>query len=648
MPSFAPFDLEDHLRTLGVDGATLGQTAGTREAGRDTPPAERTLTPRPSQEPAVVSPLPRLSVGDEAPGVDPASASESLHDLQIIGLLGEGGMGRVDLARQRSLDREVAIKSLKTGEMEPRQARRLLEEATTLGRLEHPNIVPVHAVGIDGQGRLRLVMKRIDGVSWRDLLHDPSHPRWDALVPAGTEPGDAGRLDAHLEVMLELCRALHFAHGRGVVHRDVKPENVLIGAHGEVYLADFGVALRIGRGPASELVGTPAYMAPEMVAGATAAIDARTDVFLLGATLHEVLTGAPPYRGETVMEVLLAAHEGLTAEYGEEVPAEVAALARRAMAHRPEDRFPSALAFRDALLGLRQHRGSIALTHSARALLDGLRAGDTEGFEQRLTECRFAFVQALREWPDNLDARAGLDACLHLAAGREVRRGQPGAARALLTEASTPNPEVEQALAALSAQLEAERVETERLRSKEAEGDLRVGFAARFGTYSPLLVLTVAGSLYLQLGAGADAQADAARDAVVHAGLLAAGMVGALVLFRRPLLANAAGRRVTLFTCILAGGFFMHRAVAYRFGVPVEAMLPMDLVFLSGTVATSSLIAPRLGWAAVPGVLGVLASMAFPAHVRTLFAVADVTEVLALTGLWLLELRSQATPDRAP
>ena len=88
--------------------------------------------------------------------------------------------------------------------------------------------------------------------------------------------------------------------------------------------------------------------------------------------------------------------------------------------------------------------------------------------------------------------------------------------------------------------------------------------------------------------------------------------------------------------------------MAYRFGVPVQAMLPMDLVLLSGTVAAASLIAPRLGWAAVPGFLGVLCSMAFPAHVRTLFAVADVTEVVSLAGLWLLELRSQTPPGRAP
>jgi tRNA A-37 threonylcarbamoyl transferase component Bud32 len=449
-------EMEGQLRTLG-----LGETTRSAEIALDQTITPETFAARFDPHPPgdSVGPLPRISLS----GIGSASSSgtpiaprtdHTMADLEVLSVLGEGGMGRVHLARQRSLGREVAIKTLKTEVADARAVEMLRAEATTMGRLEHPNVVPVHAVGLDDHGRLLLVMKRIDGVAWHDLIHDPSHPRWQTLAPLVSQ-----RLDAHLDVLGQVANALHFAHGRGVVHRDVKPENVLLGEHGEVYLADWGVALRTTGERRSELVGTPLYMAPEMAMADTSKIDARTDVFLLGATLHEILTGAPPHHGRTLHEVLIAAFESKPPVYDESVPAELAGIAARAMAVDPADRFESALSFKHALDTLRRHRGSIALTRAARALLEELgadlaqAAGEKPDVDRKLTECRFAFVSALRDWPENADARAGLDACLVLAVRHELSRENADAARGLLRELSKIDDALADELAALDAMI---------------------------------------------------------------------------------------------------------------------------------------------------------------------------------------------------
>jgi len=205
-------------------------------------------------------------------------------------LLGAGGMGMVRAALQESLGREVAVKALRSEGATPHKMLRLLREAWVTGALEHPNIIPVHALHLDESGAPQVVLKKIEGRPWSDFLAEPE------LLP-----GDGDPLGWHLGVLRSVCNALAFAHSRGIVHRDVKPENVMVGAFGEVYLADWGIALafdesaspRVPRARENEmLAGTPCYMAPEMARGAPA--DPRTDVYLLGATLFEVLAGKRP------------------------------------------------------------------------------------------------------------------------------------------------------------------------------------------------------------------------------------------------------------------------------------------------------------------------------------------------------------------
>jgi serine/threonine-protein kinase len=219
---------------------------------------------------------------------------------EVVGTIGRGGMGTVYRARDRELDREVALKVMDGPDASGEAAARTLREARILARLEHPGIVPVHDVGTLPDGRVWYVMKQVRG------------ERLDRH--ARTAP-----LAERLRAFLRICEAVAFAHAHGVIHRDLKPENVMVGRFGEVLVLDWGVA-KVGEGEApGTVLGTPGYMAPEQERGEIERIDPRTDVWGLGAILGFLLTAG----GE------------------EEVPRPLAAVQQRALAPRPEDRYPS-------------------------------------------------------------------------------------------------------------------------------------------------------------------------------------------------------------------------------------------------------------------------------------------------------------------
>ncbi|RYD61465.1 MAG: serine/threonine protein kinase, partial [Verrucomicrobiaceae bacterium] len=188
--------------------------------------------------------------------------------------LGRGGMGVVYKARQKSLNRLVAIKILAPErERDARFAERFAKEAEMLAKLSHPHIVTIHDFGETG-GLYYLVMEFINGVNLRDLLRDGKMAPEQALA-----------------IVPPICEALQFAHDHGIVHRDIKPENILLDREGRVKIADFGIATIAG--DAAERAGTPDYMAPEQSGGAKA-IDHRADIYALGVVLYEMLTGERP------------------------------------------------------------------------------------------------------------------------------------------------------------------------------------------------------------------------------------------------------------------------------------------------------------------------------------------------------------------
>ncbi len=270
-------------------------------------------------------------------------------------VIGEGGVAVVLSARQLPLEREVALKCLR-GERAEAGAT-LVREARLAGALEHPNIVPVHALGEGPDGAPVLVMKRVEGAPWSALLADPGHPLWAAV--------GAATLAHHLSIFLHVCRAVHFAHDRGVVHLDLKPENVMVGAYGEVYVVDWGLARRLPPGVdgvehGGAPLGTPGYMAPEMPGGG-GRLGRSTDVYLLGAVLHRMLTGAPRHAGATLRARLESAHRSAPFTFPADVPAPLAALANAATAADPAARPPSVDALRRAVEDFLAHRTSMDL-----------------------------------------------------------------------------------------------------------------------------------------------------------------------------------------------------------------------------------------------------------------------------------------------
>jgi len=194
---------------------------------------------------------------------------------EITGVAGSGGMGTVYIARDHTLDREVAVKVLDVADRQGSRAARLQREAHILARLDHPAIVPIHDAGSLDDGRAFYVMKLVKGRRLDELIRDG--------VPS------ADRLNAFSRIL----DAVAFAHSHGVVHRDLKPENVMVGGFGEVYVMDWGVAQDNGADAEAVVVGTPGYMAPEQER-ASGAVDRRADVFALGAMLTQLIGDRAP------------------------------------------------------------------------------------------------------------------------------------------------------------------------------------------------------------------------------------------------------------------------------------------------------------------------------------------------------------------
>jgi tetratricopeptide (TPR) repeat protein len=273
----------------------------------------------------------------------------------------EGGLGRVYLARDEELGREVALKEIRPDKAAAADLRgRFVLEAEITGGLEHPGIVPVYSLGSYDDGRPFYAMRFVEGDSLKEAIeaYHKEHPRPDPNAVAFR------RL---LGRFVDVCEAIAFAHSKGVLHRDIKPGNVIVGRHGETLVVDWGLAKATGRaepgsgertlrpgsssGSAETLpgstLGTPAYMSPEQAEGDLEALGPRSDVYSLGATLYCLLTGRAPFEGEP-NEVLGAVRRGEFRPPRSIDPA-LEAICLKAMALRPEGRYGSCRALAEDL-----------------------------------------------------------------------------------------------------------------------------------------------------------------------------------------------------------------------------------------------------------------------------------------------------------
>ena len=308
------------------------------------------------------------NVSSRDKGTD-AGSGHADHKQRVLGdyiierELGRGGMGIVWLARQQSLSRRVALKVLPNFATLDRTAvMRFRREAEAMGRLTHPGIVPIHGSG-EVDGTWFFAMEFVDGPPLGSVVEKLSLRQVDKLrgsfieeaqlaeqYPALREPAATGAGNAYVRSCARLCanvaNALAAAHRQGVIHRDLKPNNILIHPAGRPVLVDFGLARdeqAIGMTRSGEQIGTPAYMAPEQARGHRD-IDARTDVYGLGAVLYELLALRPPFEGRTAAEI---AHRILTEEavsvrrLNPNVPVELAAIVHRCLAKAADDRYPA-------------------------------------------------------------------------------------------------------------------------------------------------------------------------------------------------------------------------------------------------------------------------------------------------------------------
>jgi eukaryotic-like serine/threonine-protein kinase len=250
---------------------------------------------------------------------------------EILGELGRGAMGVVYRARDPIIDRVVALKTINlalTGAALASFEARFFQEARSAGRLNHPNIVTIYDAG-KADGVAYIAMEFLEGTSLREILDE--HP-----------PLSVPRI---LETTAQVARGLAYAHENGVVHRDIKPANIIVLKNRRPKITDFGIA-RLGEadGVSSERAGSPKYMSPEQIRG-DVTLDGRSDVFSLGTVLYEMLTGRPPFAGETVTEIMQAVLEHtppVPSVVDAHVPPELDGVVMRMLAKRPDDRYPSA------------------------------------------------------------------------------------------------------------------------------------------------------------------------------------------------------------------------------------------------------------------------------------------------------------------
>lgn len=280
-------------------------------------------------------------------------------------VVGQGGMGEVTLAQDHDIDRRVAIKRLHPVQQGASSLLRFAQEVRTIGRLEHPNIVPVHDVGVDEEGQHYFVMKYVEGETLENIIEKlaAKDEAYERRFP----------YEVRAQVFLGILRAVQYAHARGIIHRDIKPANVMVGPFGEVMVMDWGIARPVrgaeaaaydgaagahGRSSSSSLetqdgsiMGTPHYMSPEQARGETDRINERSDVYSLGVLFHELMSLRHYLDGkQSVQEVLIS-----VASVGERNIVEWVALAvatgapmeylhfiRHAVAPKPEERFANA------------------------------------------------------------------------------------------------------------------------------------------------------------------------------------------------------------------------------------------------------------------------------------------------------------------
>lgn len=538
---------------------------------------------------------PGATMMPSGPSFAPKPSGEGLKLHEVIAT---GGMGEILAARQTRLQRTVAVKRARRDVRGAQEA--LHREALLTAALEHPNIVPVHTLedGEDDEDGPLMVMQHIEGSPWSELLADADMAR--AFLD-GRDP-----LTMHLDILIATCNAIQFAHSRGIVHRDLKPANVMIGPFGEVYVLDWGLSVSLWEEDAERFplardinqpAGTPSYMSPELARGDGSAIDERTDVYLLGAILHVILTGQTRHPAGTIREALEAALVSEPVNWPADVPKQLAQVVDRATRAAPEERYATVDAFRTELVQWLRNRASYQLTQVALkrlSVLEMMVQGHLAGLAQDAStlsfvavEGRFGFRQALERWPGNVEAHEGLQRLLELNIRFELSRDNPDSAGPLIDELAEPNPELDdlfqQSLARRAAQSEA----AGRLADLEHDADLAVAAAPQ--GVAGCLIGAVAAAVCFSLGV-ADRLWTISYFAAVTGFVIftIAAVLSTLVVSRMAL--NRASRQQLKMFLVMTLTLMCHWLGCAWLGLPITTAVAWNALLAAGMLAVTGAI----------------------------------------------------------
>src|SRR5437660_1405188 len=311
-------------------GCVLEARIGGAVAGGDDP--GRPASSMPATTPDDVAPTSQKTVRA-------AELLGELGDYELLDEVGRGGQGVVFRARQKSLNRIVALKVISLGQWASKaHLKRFRLEAEAAARLEHPGIVPIHEVG-ERDGSCYFSMKFVEGGQLDEVIK--------------RTPMSIRRA---VELIEKVARTVHYAHEHGILHRDIKPGNILLDRNGEPHLTDFGLARLVEADSTVtgtlEVLGTPSYMAPEQAAGNNAAVSSNTDVYGLGAVLYQLLTGQPPFAGGTTYEtikLLLDTEPRQPRLLNPKIDRDLSTICLKCLEKDPKHRYSSALALAEDL-----------------------------------------------------------------------------------------------------------------------------------------------------------------------------------------------------------------------------------------------------------------------------------------------------------
>ncbi|MCK5706585.1 MAG: serine/threonine protein kinase [Candidatus Aureabacteria bacterium] len=336
------------------------------------------------------------------------SGSNEDADYRVLDLLEKGSLCNTYIAEQISLKRKVTIKMLRNDiKQKDNVFYQFMSEARITGELSHPNIIPVHDAGTDPEGRPFYIMKNLQGILWNSLLHPET--------PEEKKEAEKYGISEHLEILESVCNAIAFAHSKDVIHRDIKPLNVVIGEFGEVIVMNWGLTVSVGDDTKSSnsfeinsFGGTFNYMAPEMAKAETVNIGKKSDIYLLGAILYEILTGYSPHEADTAKESLTNAMQNKIKPPSKDliINKELMVIALKAMETDTNRRFSSVIDLQKHLRSYMDHDESRALTEEAKQYLE---SSQKQNEQIKSFNAVVLLEEALELWKENLEAKELLE-----------------------------------------------------------------------------------------------------------------------------------------------------------------------------------------------------------------------------------------------